>query len=203
MADIIKLNPCPQKCNEINLSLDGVQESCSSTISTDIYSVAFKNCQCVFPIRLIRPVNKYRVDNEHFLREVLADLALNSTKLNNIIGDSPKRSFLRFCMGFNSYFGCEYCESPAVYIDNTAKIQEIEAKFALQKENLEKKIQTIDSKPGPSSNVRKRDSLQKLLNSLGPKLKKRTKQVEIKTSVLAPYHLKWQSTDNGEYKCYC
>lgn len=81
--------------NEINLSLDGVQESKSSNVSIDIYSLTFKDCQTVFPIRLIRPVNNYKPDNLYHLQEVLNDINLNSLKINSIICDNPKRSFYK------------------------------------------------------------------------------------------------------------
>ena len=162
--------------NEINLSLDGVQESRSSNISNDVYSMTFKNCQKVFPIRLIRPINKYKVDSQYHLQQVLNDININSIKIHSIIGDKPKRSFLKMFMNSNATYGCDYCESPAVLFRNTKKIEELEKKTEKLKESIISQIETIRSEAGPSSNQKKIDSLNRALQCIDLELKTEIKK---------------------------
>ena len=129
MSDILKINTCPNRLNEINLSLDGVQECKSSNISTDVYSMTFKNCDKVFPLRLIRPINKFRTDNQNHFKEVLSDLNLNFTKLNNCVCDNPKRCFMKMVMSSNATYGCDYCEANAIQVKDKKKIEEVQKKI--------------------------------------------------------------------------
>ena len=188
MGDILRLNPCPNFHNEINLSLDGVQESKSSNTSIDVYSCTFKGCQTVFPLRLIRPVNRFKYDSQYHFNEVLKDLIDNSTRLNNMICDNPKRAFIRFALGHMAKYGCEYCESAAVHIDDIMKFGEIHKKYDLQKKNLNEQIEILQNQPGPSSNIKK---FEEMLKSIEDNLQKELKQVKCK-------HLCWpHTTMNG------
>lgn len=194
MEDILRLNRCPAHLNQINLSLDGVQESKSSNISTDVYSITFKNCQKVYPIKLIRPINKYRPDNQSHFQDLLDDINLNLTKINNIICDNPKRSFVKMVMNSNAKFGCDYCEAPAIHVNDLKKIQEIKKKFELLKQNVTSQIQLMEENPGPSSNLQKVNSMRKALEALDIDLKSELKK---HTST----HLCWpNSTSNGELR---
>lgn len=109
------MNQCPKKTNVIQLSLDGVQESRSTSVSNDVYSISFDNCKSVFPVRIIRPINRHKYNEKFHLNEVLSDIYENNLKISDIIGDKPKRSFFRCAKGHNSTNACEYCESPAVH----------------------------------------------------------------------------------------
>ena len=189
--DILQLDLCPTRSNHINLSLDGVQESRSTNISTDIYSFTFKNCQKVYPLKMIRPINKYKTDDRRHLQEVLQDINENDLIIDDIIGDKPKRSFMKEAMNQNSKFACEYCESPAVHVIDEKKIEEIKKKYALQKESILTQIENINSNPGTSSNVKKAENLNKLIKSI---------EIDMKTELkkYTSTHLCWpHTTANG------
>ena len=193
MADILRLNQCPNFSNEVNLSLDGVQESKSSTVSTDVYSCTFKNCKTVFPLRLIRPINRYKYDGQYHLKEVLQDLMANATRLHNMICDNPKRCFLRHALGHMAMFGCEYCESPAVHVEKGFKVHEVKKKFDVQKKNLESQIKFLQTKegPGPSADITNIETLKNMLKSVEENFKEEMKKVKCK-------HLCWpHTTANG------
>ena len=156
-----------------------------------MYSIAFKNCHKVFPLRIIRPVNRHKIDNQYHLNEVLEDLALNSTKINNIVCDKPKRCDVCMIMNQNATYACEYCESPAVHIDNEKKIQELTKKSNLKRNNLKAQIESLQTQPGPSSNVKKAEQLQKVLDNADENLRKEIQKLKSK-------HLCWPcSTSNG------
>ena len=191
MKDILALNLCPTRSNEINLSLDGVQESRSTNISTDVYSMTFKNCKKVYPFKLIRPINKFKTDDRRHFQDVLEDININSLTINNLIGDKPKRCFFKDIMNQNSTYACEYCESPAIQVRNTQKIEDIQKKYALQKETILSQIEFLTTNPGTSSNVGKIQSLNKDLKKIDVYLKEELKKNTIR-------HLCWPySTANG------
>ena len=118
MKDIVKLHQqvCPNCQLVLDMSLDGIQECKSSLLSADVYTVSFANCRTVYPVKIIRPINKYKVNAQEHLRLVLDDINQNNCILKNAVGDNPKRSFFRCALGSSSSFACEYCIGKAVYI---------------------------------------------------------------------------------------
>lgn len=124
-SDVEKIHHkiCPQDRNKpssVKLSLDGVQESKSSNVTSDVFSVSFNNCRNVYPIRLIRPINKYKFDDQEQIREVVRDLNENAIKIETCVFDNPKRSRVKNVKSHSALFPCEYCESCAVHFQNSA-----------------------------------------------------------------------------------
>ena len=107
---------CPNYEPVLDLSLDGIQESKSSALSVDVYTVSFKNCKTVYPIRIIRPINKYKFNEQIQLKTVVADINQNHCKIKNAIMDNPKRSMARCALCSGASYACEYCESRAEYV---------------------------------------------------------------------------------------
>ena len=108
---------CPSfdsKNIHIQESLDGVSEAKSNSISLDVYSTKFKNCRYIYPHRIIRPIRKEYIDNQEQLRKVLSDLHYSDIEIDEMIGDNPKRAFLRYCLNSNALFPCEYCFAKGV-----------------------------------------------------------------------------------------
>ena len=102
----------------IQLSLDGVQESKSSVVSLDTYSLCFNHCRNIYPLRIIRPNNKFKVDEQEQIAQVLEDINSNDLIIYCGVFDKMKRSVVKCTMSQSSYYACEYCESPAhLFID--------------------------------------------------------------------------------------
>ena len=118
MEDVIRLHKatCPNYQPLVDLSLDGVQESKSSSLSADIYTVSFHGCKTVYPLRIIRPINKYKVNQEMYLRYIISDINLNNVTIKTAVMDNPKRAFVRFALSHGASYACEYCESKAEYV---------------------------------------------------------------------------------------
>ena len=102
---------CPTPCSNIQVSLDGVAECKSNLVSLDVYSIRFANCHQVYPIQIIRPLGKYRIDHQAYLDEFLTDVCSNGCEIDVFVGDNLKRANARNCKTSSSYFPCEYCES--------------------------------------------------------------------------------------------
>lgn len=122
MSDVKKqhMKVCGSYEPVIDLSLDGIQECKSSSLSADIYSVSFKNCKTVYPIKIIRSFNKFKPDEQEILKSVLKDINSNVLKIRTCVCDNPKRSFIRSALSHGASFAYEYCESRAEYIVSTA-----------------------------------------------------------------------------------
>ena len=118
MEDVIEIHKkvCPHFQKKLDFSLDGIQECKSSSLSADVYSVSFHGCRTVYPVRIIRPINKFKVDDQHHIRQVLDDINENECLLDTAVGDNPKRSRMRCALAHGSSNACEYCEGKAVYI---------------------------------------------------------------------------------------
>ena len=130
---------------EVQLSLDGVLEAKSSFNSLDTYSIKFLDCQNIYPIRIVKPCEKYRYDEQEQLREVLQDINDNDLVIDSAVFDNPKRSNVRCAKSACAKFGCEYCESCAVsFIDSKKKsLTLIRKKYDLQEKNLSQEIEEM------------------------------------------------------------
>ena len=106
----IHKSKCPNFSLTTQISIDGVSECRSNTNSLDVYSVRFSGCRCVYPVQLIRPIAKYRLDYQKYLDNFLTDIC-SSCLIHSFIGDNPKRSQVRAAKSHSGYYACEYCES--------------------------------------------------------------------------------------------
>ena len=102
----------------IQLSLDGVMESKSSCNSLDTYSAKFNGCRNIYPIRLIKPCERFKYDDQNHLKMVLDDLNFNEVVIECAVGDNPKRSFFRCAKCHSASYGCEYCTNCAISYEN-------------------------------------------------------------------------------------
>ena len=109
---------CPCSSHHVQLSLDGVQESKSGGVTTDTYSISFQGCRTTYPLRLIRPHNRYRYDEQSHIKAVLDDLLANGCIVDDVIADNPKRAIFRCAKNHASLYGCEYGSHSAVSISD-------------------------------------------------------------------------------------
>ena len=128
MSDVKKLHfkLCPSYQPVLDLSLDGIQESKSSSVSVDVFTVSFKGCRQVYPIRIIRPINKYKIDTQEQIKIIIQDIHESHCKINTAVGDNPKRSDFRCALCHSATVAYEYCEARAEYV--TEKIKDISKK---------------------------------------------------------------------------
>lgn len=132
--------------NLIVISLDGVAETKSTDISLDVYSMKFKGCKDIFPIKIIRPLNKYAIDNQEQFSYVLESVAENNLEIESVIADNLKRAFIRNSVQFCGRFGCEYCFQPGVSFRSTTT-QETEGiiqKIQKQRREISEKISQLN-----------------------------------------------------------
>lgn len=102
--------------------MDGVQESRSSNASLETYCVKFKDCKNIYPLRIIRPNEKYKFNAKEQLSSVISDINSAGMIIHTGVCDNPKRSFCKNHMSSSGKHGCDYCEAPAIfYKDNTMK----------------------------------------------------------------------------------
>ena len=74
-----------------------------------------RNCKVVYPIRIIRPLAKYRgIDNQQQLSIVLQDVSKHHKCVCQFIADNQKRSVAKNSLGHSSWHPCEYCFSRGV-----------------------------------------------------------------------------------------
>lgn len=150
---------CPKdNSSKLQLSLDGIQESKSSSISTDVFCISFQDCKQVYPLRLIRPCNKYKYDEQEEIRKVIDDINTNNCELTDCVLDKPKRSDVKCTLNHNATYPCEYCEAGAVLIEDCESSNEIHKKYELRRRNINNTIEFLTESPGTSES-KKRDEV--------------------------------------------
>ena len=129
----------------IQLSLDGVMESKSSFNSLDTYSVKFDNCRNIYPIRIIKPCEKFKFDEQEQLRLVLEDINDNHLVIECAVLDNPKRSDVRCAKCASAKFGCEYCENCAIsFVDSQKKsLTLIRKNYYIKEKNISQEIKQL------------------------------------------------------------
>lgn len=114
---------CPASTHQppvVSFSMDGVQASKSSNASMDIYSISFKDCRNIYPVKIIKPFDKFKYDAQEELRSFVLDLNENEVKIDTAVLDNQKRSIVKNVKSHAATHPCEYCECAAVsYIDDT------------------------------------------------------------------------------------
>lgn len=177
----------------LQLSLDGVQESRSSSNSLDVYSIKFKNCRNVYPLTIVRPINKFPIDYKPLLKAILDQFHDENCILWLLIADNPKRAILREALNHASNYACEYCTNKAVqYSEGNDNITEEKKKNEKKISDYKKKISDLENIDAPENLPGRKNEIE-LLKCLIEELKKRNLMLKKKQS-----HSVWpESTFNG------
>lgn len=146
-----------------------------------MYSLSFKNCKTIYPFKLIRPLNKHEIDHKGHFRDVINDIIENNLKLDQVIADKLKRSFLKDIKGHSSWFPCEYCYAKGVKIDINEN-SKARKKLNDQITFLQEKISQLES----LSLTNERKSQIENLKTLKEELGKSMKSLKKKSNILWP-----------------
>ena len=192
MKDVITIHEtlCPihhvQK-REVQLSLDGVSESLSTTVSLDVYSIKFPGCKHIYPLRVIKPLHKFEIDHIEQFKKVLDDIYENDYVVSQFIGDQPKRSFARQCLCFSSWYPCEYCFAKGTKIvTNSSENKREKEKLTLQIDIIKEKVSSLQGSEN-AGQVQKLKKLKKELILAEKKIKaKKSNIVWPKTTMNGP-----------------
>ena len=114
----------------------------------------------MYPLRLIRPNNRYKYDVQDQIKKVVDEINESSSIISDLIADNPKRSDIRCALCHGATYACEYCEAKAVLVQSIAIESErtaIQKKYALLKKNIENNIEFLNESPG-SVKAKERDA---------------------------------------------
>ena len=128
-----KVCPMKSRTKDININIDGIQESKSGGFSMDAYSMQLNQCRTVFPIKLVKPAKRFKYDEQSHINDTITDIT-TQFNIKNAIFDNPKRSIARCALNHASTYACEYCECAASRYTVTAIEQK---KQELRKKNIE------------------------------------------------------------------
>lgn len=183
---------CPNHDKEqpkLQLSSDGVSENLSTSNSLDVFSVKFKDCKLIYPLRIIKPLKKFHVDANQQLYIVLCDLCANDCRILQYIADNPKRALARLSLSHSSWFPCEYCFAKGTkLVVNNAENKKKRESIAMQKQIVSEKIETLkQSASQNSSEINKLKNVEKKLSAEESQIKeKKSNIVWPKSTVNAP-----------------
>lgn len=172
IEDILAIHQksCPSFTErKIQLSCDGMSESRSSSVSVDVYSLKMKNCQCIYPHKLVRPLGKNVIDHRKQLKDVVCDILANDLRIMQFIADNLKRAIAKECKNHAAWYPCEYCYAKGIKIDlnenNNAR-----KKILDQIKSVNEKISQCQNEPLSQSKIENlialKEELQKSLSAL-------------------------------------
>lgn len=178
----LKTCPCQQVDAdgfiELQLSCDGVSECRSNSISLDVYSARMKGCRVVYPLRIIRMVEKTFTEHQDHLRLVLSDLLSVYMKVKQFIADNPKRALARLCLNHASLFPCEYCFARGLkHHINPENMELFIKKIEMKRSIIQEKLRQLKDSNGSENEIKTLKQLEKELSAEernGPKKKTQT-----------------------------
>lgn len=130
----------------VQLSLDGILESKSSSVSLDTYSLKFSNCRNIYPVTIIRPCERYKYDELKSLEKVLSDINENDIIIECCVMDKPKRSMAKCSKCASAKYPCEYCQNhavPLVVNSNKKTAALIKSNYEIREEIISEEIQNL------------------------------------------------------------
>lgn len=144
IEDVVELHkaicPSAEESPAAILSLDGVQECKSNSVSLDVFSIKMPNCRHMYPLKIKRPQNKFRVHYKPHLQEIILTMYEAGCILHCFVGDNPKRSEIREALCHSSLYACEYCTSKAErYTERNMKLNEEKKKTNSKSNNVNNK----------------------------------------------------------------
>ena len=112
----------------------------------DVYSIKFTGCRNIYPLRIIKPCEKFKYDEQEQLFKVLSELSANDVVINCAIFDNLKRAIIRLAKNHAAKFACEYCENFATpFIDmNKKSLNLIRKKYEKEEKKLSQEIQQLE-----------------------------------------------------------
>ena len=99
-----------------------------------------KNCNVVYPHRLVRPLGRNVIDHKEQLQLFLGDIIESKGKIETFVGDNPKRSGAKMCLCFSSNYPCEYCYSKG----HRYTTQQISKKTEMHFKHIREKIKSAE-----------------------------------------------------------
>ena len=123
-----------------------------------MYSVNFLNCRYIYPIRCVRPLNKYKYSESVTLKKVVQSITNSNCQIDDAIFDNPKRSLARCALSHSAKYACEYCEEPASsFVDNSIcmDVDKNVKKLQKQQEDIQNKISFIQDSAGSVKSKKK------------------------------------------------
>ena len=142
-------------------------ESKSSLASLDTYSVKFDQCRNIYPIRIVRPCERFKYDEQLELGNVLDDINENEIEIECAVCDNPKRCTLTCTKTHSAKNACEYCENCAVtcIAYNKKARALIEKKFENRSSNINEQLAILEENPD-TDNEEEANNLRNQLISL-------------------------------------
>ena len=95
------------------MSIDGVNETKSSSRSLEIVSIKFDTCDQVYPCLISRPevFQKKRMKErlDIYVSSILDEFSHEGLRLSKIVLDAPERAAARKQKQHGGYYSCDYC----------------------------------------------------------------------------------------------
>ena len=119
MSDILQLHydTCPRHVSgtapSVKISIDGVNETKSTSRSLEIISIQFSNCQQVYPCLISRPEvfqkKRMKPSFEVYVSSLLDELEQLEIQVEKVILDAPERAAARKQKQHGGYYSCDWC----------------------------------------------------------------------------------------------
>ena len=159
-----------------------MSETRSTSVSIDVFSMRYENCNTIYPHMLVRPLGRYKVDTKKNFGEVLNDLKDNKYRISQLVADNPVRSDLKECKCHSAWYACEYCFAKGVKLEIVANSKAM-MKLNEQKKLVLEKLDQCQKEPSTSDN----ESRVENLVSLNEQIQKNINALKKKTNILWPF----------------
>ena len=158
-----------------------------------MYTTRFLNCRHIYVHQIVRPIGKFKINPKEHLRNFLNQIHACNCIIRYFIGDGPKRSNARDCLGHSSYFPCEFCfQKGFLFHSSDCNLDKIKENLNNQKNLIQNQIEEevardVDVDSDDSDDLKALIEIQKNIDSALKNISNKKK------------HIVWPSdTMNGE-----
>ena len=101
--------------HSVVMSIDGVNETNSSSRSLQVVTIRFEGCKEIYPVVISRPEIFQKVamklNFETYIASLLEQLRDNDIRLEKLVLDAPERAACRKQKQHGGYYSCDVCEA--------------------------------------------------------------------------------------------
>jgi len=106
--------------DDIIMSIDGINETNSSSRSLEVVSLRFASCREIYPCMISRPEPHRKRETRHrvdaYIARFIQDLKDMARTVEDMFLDAPERAVVRQQKGHGGYFCCDLCIANPVSI---------------------------------------------------------------------------------------
>ena len=119
-------------------------------------------CRQVYPLKIVRQLDKSYEHPENHLENVITNLQDNDFCIKHFVGDNLKRATAKKCLNHASLWPCEYCFAKGHrYVSKPRNLETFTKKIEMRKKIIQEKVNELINNQGSKKEIQTLKSIEK------------------------------------------